>query len=149
MIPKKRRRDTTKKLSHHISTLTVEELKRVAFQRRVTESSIIEAALEAFLSQSEHDAVVARRLDRLNRQAERLNRDQHILLETIILFIKVFLAQTEEPKEAEREMAKERGGKRFDKFTNLLLQVFQEGHLFKNIIEDKILKEEDFNEAQS
>ena len=149
MTIKKRRKDTTKKISHHISTPIVDELKRVAFQRRVTEYSFIEAALEIFLSQTEQDAIVARRLDRLHRQNEKLNRDQHILLETLILFIKVFLAQTEETPESERVAAKDRGAKRFNNFTNRLLQVFQEGRLYKDVIEEKMVQKNDYDGAQA
>jgi Flp pilus assembly CpaF family ATPase len=54
----------------------------------VSKSSIVAAALASWLSSDagdQREAATAKRLDRLSRQFERLERDQNILIETMAL----------------------------------------------------------------
>ena len=53
-------------------------------------------------------AAIARRLDRLSRQAERLERDQNIEIETLALFIRYFLTVSTPIPEAHQDAAAQR-----------------------------------------
>src|SRR3546814_18069390 len=66
-------------------------LDELAAKKGVSKSSIVAAALASWLSPDaadQREAAVAKRLDRLSRQAERLERDQNIQIETLALFIR-------------------------------------------------------------
>src|SRR3546814_7620087 len=69
-------------------------LEELAAKKGVSKSSIVAAALASWLSPDagdQREAAIAKRLDRLSRQAERLERDQNIQIETLALFIRYFL----------------------------------------------------------
>src|SRR3546814_1358369 len=63
-------------------------LEELAAKKGVSKSSIVAAALASWLSPDagdQREAAIAKRLDRLSRQAERLERDQNIKIETLAL----------------------------------------------------------------
>ena len=66
-------------------------LDELAAMKGISKSSIVAAALASWLSPDAADrreAAIAKRLDRLMRQFERLERDQNIEIETLALFIR-------------------------------------------------------------
>ena len=69
-------------------------LDELAAKKGVSKSSIVAAALASWLSPDagdQREAAIAKRLDRLSRQTERMERDQNIQIETLALFIRYFL----------------------------------------------------------
>ena len=69
-------------------------LEDISAHRGVSKSSVIAAALSSFLSPDatdQREAATAKRLDRLSRQFERLERDQAILIETVALYLRHYL----------------------------------------------------------
>src|SRR3546814_3945031 len=80
-------------------------LEELAAKKGVSKSSIVAAALASWLSPDagdQREAAIAKRLDRLSRQAERLERDQNIQIETLALFIRYFLTVSTPVPEAHR-----------------------------------------------
>src|SRR3546814_9271412 len=66
-------------------------LERLAATHGLSVSAVVGRAVASFLSpdaEHQHEAAVTRRLDRLTRQFERLERDQTILVETLALFVR-------------------------------------------------------------
>src|SRR3546814_6962222 len=66
----------------------------LAAHRGVSKSSLVAAALASFLSPDgadQREAALARRLDKLSRQFDKLDRDQNILIETVAIYVRVFL----------------------------------------------------------
>lgn len=114
----------------------------------VSKSGIIAAALASFLSPDGGDrreAAMARRLDRLAQQYERLERDQTILIETLALFIRHNLAVTAPIPEAHQEAARAQGRLRFVQFIEQLARHLQRGHrLVKDVIEEAMPSEGEF-----
>jgi hypothetical protein len=92
----------------------------------ISKSSIVAAALASFLSPDAADqrGAIARRLDRLARQFERLERDQNILIETVALYVRYFLSISTPVPEEQQEAARALGRARFEKFIEQLA-----GHL--------------------
>ena len=123
----------------------VEEL---SLMKGVSKSGIIAAALASFLSPDGGDrreAAMARRLDRLSQQYERLERDQTILIETLALFIRHNLAVTAPIPEAHQEAARAQGRLRFEQFIEQLARHLQRGHrLVKDVIEEAMPGEGEF-----
>ena len=111
-----------------------QRLEELSLMKGVSKSGIIAAALASFLSPDGGDrreAAMARRLDRLSQQYERLERDQTILIETLALFIRHNLAVTAPIPEAHQEAARAQGRLRFEQFIELLPKCM---HLFRKMV---------------
>lgn len=125
-----------------------QRLEELSLMKGVSKSGIIAAALASFLSPEGGDrreAAMARRLDRLAQQYERLERDQTILIETLALFVRHNLAVTAPIPEAHQEAARAQGRLRFEQFVEQLGRHLQRGHrLVKDVIEDAMPGEDAF-----
>lgn len=99
------------------------QLDAVAASKGVSKSSIVAAALASWLSPDaadQREAAIAKRLDRLARQFERMERDQNILIETVALYVRYYLTVSTPIPEAHQEAAKAQGKARFEQFTEQL-----------------------------
>jgi predicted transcriptional regulator len=117
------------------------ELDALAARRRVSKSQIVEAALGAFLSPDgadQREAAIVRRLDRLSRAVERLERDVSIGNEAMALFVKFWLSTTPPLPEDMREAAQVSGKERYDGFVDALARRLAKGKtLTKEVSEDR------------
>jgi predicted transcriptional regulator len=117
------------------------ELDALAARRKVSKSQIVEAALAAFLSPDgadQREAAIVRRLDRLTRTVERLERDVSIGNEAMALFVKFWLTTTPPLPEEMREAAQVSGKERYDGFVDALARRLAKGKtLTKEVSEDK------------
>lgn len=116
------------------------ELDALAARRKVSKSQIVEAALASFLSPDgadQREAAIVRRLDRLTRAIERLERDVSVGNEAVALFIKFWLTNTPPLPDDMRETAKASGKERYDGFVEVLARRLAKGRtLTKEISED-------------
>ena len=116
------------------------ELEALAARRKVSKSQIVEAALAAFLSPDgadQREAAIVRRLDRLTRAVERLERDQSIGNEAMALFVKFWLTTTPPLPEEMREAAQASGKERYEGFVEALGRRLAKGKtLAKEVSED-------------
>ncbi len=115
-------------------------LDELAAKKGVSKSSIVAAALASWLSPDagdQREAAMAKRLDRLSRQFERLERDQNIQIETLALFVRYFLTVSTPVPEAHQEAAKAQGKARFEQFIEQLGRHLLRGRsLVKDVIEE-------------
>lgn len=115
-------------------------LEDVAAHRGVSKSSIIAAALSSFLSpdaSDQREAAIAKRLDRLSRQFDRLERDQNVLIETVALYVRIFLTVSLPVPDGHQEAARAQGRARFAQFIEQLGRHLQRGRsLVREIHED-------------
>jgi len=98
-------------------------LEELSAKKGVSKSSIVAAALASWLSPDAADkreAAMAKRLDRLSRQFEKLERDQNILIETLALYVRYYLTVSTPLPEAHQEAAKAQGKARFEQFIEQL-----------------------------
>lgn len=110
-------------------------------RKGTTRSAIVEAALESFLSPDSADmqeAAFTRRLDRLSRQASRIERDLHIATETLALFVRFWLTITPPLDPDANTSAQVKGRERFEGFVEVLGQRLQSGNRFFNEIPEDI-----------
>ena len=98
-------------------------LDELSAKKGVSKSSIVAAALASWLSPDAADkreAAMAKRLDRLSRQFEKLERDQNILIETVALYVRYYLTVSTPLPESHQEAARSQGRARFEQFVEQL-----------------------------
>ena len=115
-------------------------LAELAAVRGLSKSAIVAAAIGSFLSPEEahrRETAIARRLDKLHSQGERFERDQTILIETVALFIRLYLSVSTPIPEAHQEAARAQGKARFEQFITQLGRDLQRGSgLVKSLREE-------------
>ena len=122
-------------------------LERLAAARGLSVSAIVGQAVASLLSpDAEHrrEAALARRLDRLTRQFERLERDQTILIETLALHIRHYLSITPPLPEAHVDAARALGRSRFEQFIEQLALHLQRGRRVRDAIDELVPAEDAF-----
>jgi DNA-binding transcriptional MocR family regulator len=95
----------------------------LADRKKLSRSSIVEAAVNSFLSPDGADrmeAAFTRRLDRLSRQVQRLERDLTISTETLALFIRFWLTVTPPLPADAQAVAQVKGRERYESFIEAL-----------------------------
>lgn len=105
-------------------------LDQLATHKGVSKSAVIAAALASFLSPDagdQREAALAKRLDRLSRQFDRLERDQGILIETVALFVRYFLTVSVPVPESQQDAARAQGRARYAQFIEQLARHIQRG----------------------
>lgn len=121
--------------------------------RGLSKSSVIAAALASFLSPEGADrreAAIAKRLDKLTHQYERVARDQTILIETLALFIRYYLSVTAAIPESMQDAARSQGKARFGQFIEQLARHLQRGgSLVKEVSEEIYPSQEQFHSNQT
>ncbi|MEW9570273.1 CopG family transcriptional regulator [Rhodanobacter sp. Si-c] len=128
------------RLNLFISTEHARRLGELAAKKGVSKSSIVAAALASWLSSDagdQREVAIARRLDRLTRQYERLERDQAILIETVALYVRYYLTVTTPVPEAHQDAARAQGKARFTQFVEQLGRHLLRGHgLLRDVAEE-------------
>jgi predicted transcriptional regulator len=103
-------------------------------ERRIKPKSLVaEAAIASFLSPDtaeRQEATLARRLDRITRQMEKLERDVGISVETVALFIRFWLMATPSLPEQTQAAARAKGGERYEGFMQALGRRLAKGPSF-------------------
>lgn len=101
----------------------LQRVEDLAARKGLTKSTIIEAAVASFLSPDAEDrreAAFTRRLDRLTRQVERVERDVTICAETLALFVRFWLTVTPPLPDSAQAAAKAKGTERYQGFVETL-----------------------------
>ena len=128
------------RLNLYFDPSTTRALDELAARRKVSKSAIVEAAVASFLSADGPDrleAALSRRLERLTRQVERLERDQTITVEALGLFIRAWLTATPALAPSAQQAAHEKGRERYENFLETLARRVQQGRsLAREVSED-------------
>ena len=115
-------------------------LDELATKKGVSKSSIVAAALTSWLSPDagdQREAAIAKRLDRLSRQFEKLERDQNIEIETLALFVRYFLTVSTPVPEAHQDAVRAQGKARFEQFVEQLGRHLMRGRsLVREVVEE-------------
>jgi predicted transcriptional regulator len=108
-------------------------LTEYAERRGKPKSLIAEAAIASFLSpdaSERQEAAFARRLDRITRQMERLERNVGISVETVALFIRYWLMTTPSLPEQTQAVARAKSAERYEGFLQALGRRLAKGPSF-------------------
>lgn len=117
----------------------------VSALRGISKSKFIAAALASALSPDSADqreAAIARRLDRLTRQLDKVEQDQNIAIETFALFIRYYLSVTPVVPDAQQPAAWAQGRGRFAKFVKELGRQLQRGRSLVRDLHEEIYPED-------
>ena len=99
------------------------KLAEYASRKRVPQALIVEAALSSYLSPDASDrleAALARRLDRMVRSMERVERHATISNEAIAVFVRFWLTSTPPLPDAALAAAHTKGRERYERFIEAL-----------------------------
>jgi hypothetical protein len=128
------------RLSVYLDPALNAQLVELAQRKKQSMSLIAEAAITSFLTPDEADrreAAVVRRLDRLTRQVERLERDLAISVEAMALFIRYWLMATPSVSDASHQVTQAKGRERFASFLQVLGQRLSTGQrIFQEVAAD-------------
>lgn len=131
---------TRARLNVFIEPEHAKRLDQIAAHKGVSKSAVIAAALASFLSpdgEDQREAAIAKRLDRLSRQFDRLERDQNVLIETLALYVRYFLTVSIPVPEGQQEAARAQGKARYGQFIEQLARHVQRGRsLVREVHED-------------
>jgi predicted transcriptional regulator len=98
-------------------------LTEYARRRGKPKSLVAEAAVASFLSpdaSERQEATLARRLDRITRQMEKLERNVGISVETVALFVRFWLMAAPSLPEQIQAAARAKGAERYERFLQAL-----------------------------
>lgn len=123
----------------------LKQITDLADRKKLSRSAIVEAAVASFLSPDGADrqeAAFTRRLDRLSRQIQRLERDVGLTAETLALFIRFWLTITPPLPNDAQVAAQLKGRERFEGFVEALGRRLQKGQSFLREIPEEIVRHE-------
>lgn len=111
------------RVSVYLDAAMMHRLEALAKKQRQPKSAVGEAAILSFLTADDADrweAAMSRRMDRLVRQVERLERDQSFAVETLALFVRAWLTATPALPDAQQAAAQAKGRERYESFLDAL-----------------------------
>lgn len=110
-------------LTIYLEPATLKALEAFARKSGSAKSLVAEAAVASFLTGDDadrRDAATIKRLDRINRHLDRLERNDMIALETYALFIRFWLTATPALAEHGSPAARAKGQERYERFIEAL-----------------------------
>jgi len=107
------------KVTVYLSRLVVDRLNLACKDPTKNKSKLTEKALNILLDPERdlsHDAAIVRKFDSLGRQVAMIDRHQHVVLESLGLFLRYYLTVTPPLPKAEQDPARAMGHQRFEFF---------------------------------
>ncbi len=130
-----------KKISVYVDPDVMTMLGDYAARREQSQSMIAEAAIASFLSPDDaerREAIVAKRLDQLDRRLTRMERDVGISVESLAVFIKFWLATTPALPEPAAYAARAKAAERYEGFVTALGRRLAQGPKLRQEISEDI-----------
>lgn len=106
------------------------QLADYAGRKRVSQASVVEAAVSSFLSpdgSERMEAAFSRRLDRMSRQMDKLDYHVEVGNEAVALFVRFWLGITPSMPDEATAAAKAAGEQRFQSFVEALAKRVERG----------------------
>ena len=113
------------------------QLADYAARKRVSQASIVEAAIASFLSpdgSERMEAAFSRRLDRVSRQLDKLDYHVEVGNEAVALFVRFWLGVTPSISNEASDAVRAAGDQRFQNFVEALARRFERGQRLSNDI---------------
>jgi hypothetical protein len=96
----------------------------------VSKSAVNHAALARYLDDTNHDQAILRKLDRIERNQERGQRDGDFLVEAFAVFVQIWLAHTPRLADADKPSAEQSALQRFREYAEHVAEKVAEGGTF-------------------
>lgn len=129
------------KQTFRLPTELIARLEDYAARKNVPRVLVVETALDSFLSPDGADrleAALARRLDRMTRAVERLERHSTITNETLALFVRFWLTHTPPLPDTAQTAAQAKGRERYEGFIEAIGRRLAQGTLLVDEITREI-----------
>ena len=129
------------KQTFRLPTELIARLEDYSARKNVPRVLVVETALDSFLSPDGADrleAALARRLDRMTRAVERLERHATITNETLALFVRFWLAHTPPLPDTAQTAAQAKGRERYEGFIEAIGRRLAQGTLLVDEITREI-----------
>lgn len=130
-----------KKVTAYLDPEVEKALADFAARRDQSQSMIAEAAIASFLSPDDaerREAVIARRLDQLDRRMTRLERDLGIAVESLAVFIRFWLTTTPALPEPAAQAARAKAGERYEAFIAALGRRLAQGPKLRQEVSEDV-----------
>ena len=121
------------------------QLADYANRKRVPQALVVETALSSYLSPDNlerMEAAIGRRLDRLTRQVERLERHATISNEAIALYVRFWLTVTPQLPDTAQPAAQAKGRERYNGFVDALGRRLAKGQTLAQEISQDVIPED-------
>jgi len=131
------------RLNIYLSPELLQQIADLASRKKLSQSAIVEAAVMSFLSPDAADrreAAFTRRLDRLTRQIQRLERNSGVTMEMLALFARFFLTVTPPLPPDAQVAAQAKGQQRYEGFVEALGRRLQKGQSVLDEIPEDVEK---------
>jgi predicted transcriptional regulator len=118
------------------------QLADYADRKRVPQALVVETALSSYLSPDNSErmeAALGRRLDRLTRQVERLERHVTISNEALALFVRFWLSVTPPLPDTAQPAAQAKGRERYEGFVEALGRRLAKGQSLAQEISQEVI----------
>lgn len=128
-------------LSVYLDPGIMKTLSGYASRREQPMSLVAEAAIASFLSpdaDERREAAIAKRLDQIDRKIARLERDVGISVETLALFVRLWLTATPPLPEPSAQAARAKAGARYDNFVAVLGRRLNQGPKLRQEIPEDV-----------
>ncbi len=112
-----------------------------AARRDRSQSMIAEAAIASFLSPDDaerREAIIAKRLDQIDRRMTRVERDVGIAVESLAVFIRFWVTTTPALPEPAAKAAKAKSGERYEAFITALGRRLAQGPKLRQEISEDV-----------
>lgn len=136
------RPDRKKRLSVYLDPDLMRLLADFADRRAQSRSIIAEAAIASFLTpdaDERQEAAIVKRLDRIDRNIQRLERDIGIANEAFAIFMRSWLTSTASLPEAAQVAARAKGAERYDKFLKALGRRLTQGPRLRQEVPEDVV----------
>ena len=130
-----------KKLTVYLDPDVEKALTEFAARRDQSQSMIGEAAIASFLSPDDaerREAVVARRLDQIDRRITRMERDVGIAVESLAVFIRFWINTTPALPEPAAQAARAKANERYEAFITALGRRLAQGPKLRQEVSEDV-----------
>jgi len=128
----------------YLSDELYERFKKFAAATDATESSIVEVALSEYLDQTSHRRLVLKRLNKLGRNIDRVERDLAIVLETVGAFLNIWMVHNPKLPESREDIQRKAAAPRIAAMQKYVAQqVSGSRRFFNDVVKDVPLAQED------
>lgn len=117
------------------------QLADYARRKRVSQASVVEAAVSSLLSpdgSERMEAAFSRRLDRISRQMEKLDYHVEVGNEAVALFVRFWLGVMPSMPDELSAAAKASATQRFERFVDALARRVETGQRISNFVDEKV-----------
>ncbi len=129
------------RLSVYLDADMMTRLERLANKERTAKSAVAEAAIMSFLTADDSDrweAAMARRMDRITRSVDRMERNLEFSVEALALYIRAWLTATPPLPDNAQAAAQAKGRERYESFIEALGRRLAKGQrLSRDVSEER------------